>query len=157
MNPGEIRADLIPATNGDVTFGNLHDVQPFANTLTVKTMTGAQIDALLEQQFDNPSAPDNRILQLSQGFSYTYDLARPRATGLTPSTIKLDGVTLGASTGYRVTMNNVPASGGDGFTVFDQGTDQLGGAVDIDAFEAFIAAAGSPVAPGPQNRITRAG
>ena len=34
---------------------------------------------------------------------------------------------------YRVAMNNFLASGGDGFTVFNQGTDQLGGEIDIDA------------------------
>ena len=30
-------------------------------------------------------------------------------------------------------MNNFLASGGDGFTVFNQGTNALGGAQDIDA------------------------
>ena len=30
-------------------------------------------------------------------------------------------------------MNNFLATGGDGFTVFNQGTDALGGAQDIDA------------------------
>ena len=39
--------------------------------------------------------------------------------------------------------------------MFNQGTNQVGGAVDIDALEAYIAA-NSPVAPGPQNRITQA-
>ena len=30
-------------------------------------------------------------------------------------------------------MNNFVATGGDGFTIFNQGTEPLGGAQDIDA------------------------
>ena len=37
-----------------------------------------------------------------------------------------------------MTMNNFLASGGDGFTVFNQGTDALGGAQDIDALVAYF-------------------
>ena len=36
---------------GQVTYGEMFNVQPFSNTLVVKTCTGAQIEALLEQQF----------------------------------------------------------------------------------------------------------
>ena len=78
MNPGGIRADLpFNAPNGDVTYNDLFTVQPFANTLVVKTMTGAQIKALLEQQFDNPTAGQKRILQVSAGFTYSYDTTQP--------------------------------------------------------------------------------
>jgi 5'-nucleotidase len=54
---------------------------------------------------------------------------------------------------YRVTVNSFLADGGDSFPILTQGTNRLGGAVDTDAFEAYFAAH-SPVAPGPQNRIT---
>jgi len=153
MNPGGIRADLTPA--GDVTYGQLYTTQPFANTLVVKTLTGAQLDALLEQQFNNPSPGANRFLQPSKGFTYTFDLRRPAGDRVDASTIKIDGATVSPATGYRVTMNSFLATGGDGFTVFNQGMDQIGGAVDIDALEAYIKA-NSPVAPGPQDRITQA-
>jgi 5'-nucleotidase len=49
-------------------------------------------------------------------------------------------------------MNSFLATGGDGFSVFNLGTDQLGGEVDVDAFEAYLKA-NSPVSPGPQDRI----
>ncbi len=91
---------------------------------------------------------------MSNGFTYTYDLTRPAGDRVDASTIKIDGTTVDRATGYRVTMNSFLATGGDGFTVFNQGTNQVGGAVDIDALEAFLGA-NSPVAPGPQNRITR--
>ncbi len=55
--------------------------------------------------------------------------------------IWIDGIEVAPATSYRVTMNSFLASGGDGFTVFNQGTDPLGGAQDIDALVAVFAAA----------------
>jgi 5'-nucleotidase len=49
-------------------------------------------------------------------------------------------------------MNSFLATGGDNFTVFNQGTDSLGGDQDVDALEAYIAA-NSPLAPPATNRI----
>jgi 5'-nucleotidase len=54
----------------------------------------------------------------------------------------------------RVTMNNFLAFGGDGFTVFNEGTNALGGAQDIDAFAAYFGAAGAAgIAVPTLNRI----
>ena len=58
------------------------------------------------------------------------------------------------SANYRVAENNFLATGGDNFTVFKQGTNQLGGDIDLDALVAYFQVK-SPIAPGPQNRITR--
>jgi 5'-nucleotidase len=57
---------------------------------------------------------------------------------------------------YRVTVNSFLAEGGDGFTVLREGTDRLGGAIDLDALEGYFKAH-VPVAPGPRDRIARAG
>jgi 5'-nucleotidase len=57
---------------------------------------------------------------------------------------------------YRVAMNNFLASGGDGFSVFNEGTDQLGGEIDLDALVNYFMK-NSPIMPGAQNRITRTG
>ena len=79
MNPGGIRAPIRyeqisgGEQPGEVTYGELFTVQPFGNTLTVKTCTGAQIQQLLEQQFDNPSAGQRRILTVSRGFHYSWN------------------------------------------------------------------------------------
>ena len=154
MNPGGIRADL-PA--GQVTYGQLFTSQPFSNVMTVLTCTGAQIDALLEQQFRSPVPPapqNNLILQVSNGFTYTWDAALPLNSRVDIASIKIGGVPIEAGTSYRVAMNNFLATGGDGFTVFTGCTNSLGGEIDIDALVAYFEA-NSPVAPGPQNRITR--
>ncbi|MFZ3118565.1 MAG: bifunctional metallophosphatase/5'-nucleotidase [Variovorax sp.] len=153
MNPGGVRADLVPAADGSVTYGQLFSVQPFGNSLVVKTMTGAQIRALLEQQFNSGSntvaAP--RVLLPSAGFTYTYDLAA--AAGSRITAMALGGVPMADATAYRVTMNSFLATGGDNFTVFNQGTNTLGGDQDIDALEAYIKA-NDPLAPPATTRIT---
>ncbi|GBF06542.1 5 -nucleotidase [Deinococcus aerius] len=154
MNPGGIRADLpvnVPNPERNVTYGDAFTVQPFGNILTVITLTGAQIKDVLEQQFDNPSAGQNRILQVSEGFTYTWDNSKPK--GEKVSSITLNGQPLDPAASYRVTVNNFLADGGDNFTVFAQGTGRLGGDVDIDAFVAYLKS--KTVAPGPLGRITR--
>ena len=52
-NQGGIRADLIPAADASVTYGQIFSVQPFGNDLVVLTLTGAQLKALLEQEFES--------------------------------------------------------------------------------------------------------
>ena len=160
MNPGGIRADLTyassPAGEGDgnVTYGEMFTVQPFGNNLVTLTLTGAQIDTLLEQQFDNPTVGQTRILQVSAGFTYSWTASAPTGSKVDIASIMINGVPIDPSATYRVTVNSFLADGGDNFSVLPQGTDRLGGAVDTDAFEAYFQAH-SPVAPGPQNRITR--
>ena len=66
----------------------------------------------------------------------------------------VNGVEVQPTDSFRVTMNNFLATGGDGFTVFNEGTDALGGADDIDAFVAYFRAAGAAgIAVPPLNRI----
>jgi 5'-nucleotidase len=157
MNPGGIRADLLyaPAKGeapGEVTYEEAFTVQPFGNSLVTMSLTGEQIDTLLEQQWLGQSSP--RILQVSRGFAYTWDAAAPVGGRVDPSTITLNGVTVDPAASYRVTVNSFLAEGGDGFTVLRQGTDRLGGDVDLDALEKYMQAE-SPVAPGPRDRILR--
>jgi 5'-nucleotidase len=161
MNPGGIRADLTfpssPAGEGDgnVTYGELFAVQPFGNTLVVKTMTGDMIYRLLEQQqFGAPGGVPGRILQVSAGFNYSYNSSLP--AGSRVSDVRINGVPVDKAASYRVAMNSFLADGGDGFTVFREGTDPLGGEVDVDALANYFMK-NSPVAPGPVDRITRTG
>jgi len=162
MNPGGIRADFTfnqqsgGEQPGQVTFGEAFTVQPFSNTLVVKTLTGTQIKNLLEQQFDNGAPGRTRILQVSNGFTYSYNASRPSGSRVDAASIKINGVTVSPSAPYRVTMNSFLAFGGDNFTVFNEGTNQLGGEVDVDALVTYFGT-NSPIAPGPQNRITKTG
>ena len=113
-----------------MTYGEIFAVQPFANSLVTMTLTGAQIERVLEQQAD---------------------LRRP---GSRPSSILLNGTPISPVASYRVTVNSFLADGGDGFSVLREGTNRLGGDVDTDAFSAYLEAH-SPIAPTPRDRITR--
>jgi 5'-nucleotidase len=159
MNPGGIRADLTYASSaagegdGNVTYGESFTVQPFGNNLVTMTLTGAQIDTLLEQQFVGCGQTSNRILQISAGFSYTWSMSGGACSKVDPATILLNGSVVNPAASYRITVNSFLADGGDNFSVLVMGTSRLGGAVDTAALEAYFVAY-SPVAPGPMNRIT---
>ena len=164
MNPGGIRSDLLYAQDsggegpGVVTYGEAFTVQPFNNLVETVSLTGAQIVTLLQEQFTGPlntTAP--KVLQVSQGFTYTLDRSKTGADKIDVPSIRLNGAALDPTATYRVTVNNFLAGGGDGFTVLTEGTDPVISAVDIDAFVAYLTAnssAGSPLAPPPANRIT---
>jgi 5'-nucleotidase len=160
MNPGGIRADFTYASSpvgegdGNVTYGEMFTVQPFGNNMVTLTLTGEQIDTLLEQQFVGCGQTSNRILQVSNGFTYTWSVSAPACSKVDPTTIQINGATVDPNGFYRVTVNSFLADGGDNFFVLVQGTNRLGGEVDTNALEQYFVA-NSPVAPGPQNRITQ--
>ena len=162
MNPGGIRADLTyPAsgTEGDgaVTYSEAFTVQPFNNLVETISLTGAQILTLLQQQYSGANATAPKTLQISAGFAYTQDLSKTGADRIVASSITINGTPLDLAATYRVTVNNFLAGGGDGFAVLTQGTNPLIGAVDIDAFVAYLTAhssAATPLAPPAANRIT---
>ena len=159
MHPGGIREDVLfdstgPESDGELTYGEAFSVLPFGNSLVTVTLTGAQIEALLQSQFSGSPDDTSDVLQVSSGFSYTWDAARPAGARVDPSTIMIDGVPVDPEATYRVTANNFLADGGDDYNVFRQGTERTGGDVDVAALVAYFEAARS-VAPGPQDRITR--
>jgi 5'-nucleotidase len=152
MNPGGIRADFTYAQSGsegdgNVTYGEAFTVQPFGNSLVTMTLTGTQIDTLLETQW-----VVNRVLQVSNGFTYEWSAGAPVGSRVDIASIMINGVPIDPDRSYRVTVNSFLADGGDGFAVLVQGTDRLGGEVDLDALVKYFEA-NSPIAPGPQNRI----
>ena len=93
---------------------------------------------------------------MSEGFSYTWDPAAADEDKVDASTIMIDGVLVDPAGEYRVTVNSFLSDGGDNFAVLADGTDRLGGEVDLDALVTYFGA-NTPIAPGPQDRISVAG
>ena len=160
MNVGGVRASLLynqisgGEKTGEVTYAEAFAVQPFGNTLVVKTCTGQQLYDVLEQQFENPAAGQQRVMAVSQ-VTYSYTRVVPAGTKrVLDGSLKIGGVTVDKAAKYRVVLNNFIADGGDGFSVFKSCTDPLGGDVDIDAFTRYLEA-NSPLSSPPLNRITR--
>jgi 5'-nucleotidase len=159
MNVGGVRSSIFfnqisgGEQPGEVTYAEAFAVQPFGNTLVVKTCTGQQLYDVLEQQFDNPAPGQDRVMAVSQ-VTYTYTRGNAAGARVTPGSLKIGGVAVDKAASYRVVLNNFIADGGDGFSVFKSCTNPLGGDVDIDAFARYLAAK-SPLSPPPLNRITR--
>ena len=168
MNPGGVRVNGFVFNQssggeapGDVTYGEAFTVQPFGNSLVTMTLTAQQLKDALEQQFagcqipGQPAQTVNRVLLPSNGFQFTWDFDRPACEKLLNVSLTVGGVTdivqnggvINPSSTYRVTVNSFLATGGDGFTVFNDGTDRLGGAQDIDALIAYFAAFKQPNPP----------
>ncbi len=163
MNPGGIRADLVENDKGEVTYGAAFSVQPFNNFVVSMDLTGAQIKALLNEQWNGPNEATTarKILQVS-GLTYTWDasdaaladtnalvgdvLVDADGDGSTPMVPLEDGTT------YRVVANNFLSDGGDNFATFKSGTNKLIGGLDIDSLRSYLLAH-DPVSPTPTDRI----
>ena len=148
INPGGIRADL---DAGDVTYGEAVSVEPFGNALVTLTLTGAQLHQLLEEQWGTSM---DRILQPSRGFTYAWSASAPAGHKVDPTSLRLDGAPVRPEAPYRVTVSSFLAGGGDGFKTFLQGTDRLGGPLDVTALETFLKMH-SPLPPPSTDRIRR--
>lgn len=163
MNAGGVRSPGFVNAAGtypyNVTYGNAFTVQPFGNSLVTMTLTAQQLKNVLEQQFANCNGQgtSNRIMQISNGFKYTWNSAGTCGTRITDVTftptdvtvqppvvtgpteiLVMGGVVQNPTKTYRVTVNNFMATGGDGFGVLVGGQNQQGGAQDIDALIAYL-------------------
>ncbi|WP_043915569.1 bifunctional metallophosphatase/5'-nucleotidase [Kitasatospora griseola] len=161
MNPGGIRSDLVYKASGSegdgvVTYGEAFTVQPFTNMMQVKTLTGAQLVQVLQQQVSGSNAAAPKILQISGNLAYTLDLNKAGADRVIVDSVRLNGAPVDPNAKYRVAANEFLAGGGDGFPAFAAGTDKLVGASDLDLFNAYLtghSTATAPIVPPVQNRI----
>src|SRR5882672_10841098 len=151
-NPGGVRTDIPKKEQGGVTYAEVFASQPFRNQLVTLTLTGMQIKNMLEQQWLDPKRP--RVLQVSKGFNYAWDNAKPFGDRIIADRMSLNGQRIDPATSHRVTVNNYLAVGGDGFTVLKEGSAQQFGVYDVDALYAYFQA-NSPLSPAPTDRIVR--
>ena len=140
--------------DGNLTYGEAFTVQPFGNSLVTMTLTTQNIKDFLEEQFAGclgQAATSTRFALPSAGFKYTWDGAKAcgarisnvtLTAGANPAETLVDtaGVVQNPTRAYRVTVNNFMADGGDGYSTLVKGTNRLGGAQDIDALTAYMAA-----------------
>jgi 5'-nucleotidase len=147
LNPGGVRNDLLYASSGStndadgvVTYQEAAVVQPFANTLVTETLTGAQIKAVLEQQWQ-PAGTSRPFLKLGTNidFAYTYDPTA--AAGNRILTMTYQGAPVTPEQSFTIVTNNFLAAGGDNFTAFAAGSDIAdSGRSDLQAFVDYLGA-----------------
>jgi 5'-nucleotidase len=160
MNNGGMRKDLDAGADLVSTVGQCQMVLPFANTLVLMSLSGAQIRALLEQQWGQDKADSRGLLQVSDGFTYRWDARRAQGQRVLPGSVRLNGAPLDDAKAYRVAVNNFLAEGGDSFPMFSQGTDRVNTRIlDYDALAGYLAQRDSAGVPAgraaPAGRIQR--
>jgi 2',3'-cyclic-nucleotide 2'-phosphodiesterase (5'-nucleotidase family) len=166
-NSGGLRADLLfaPPTAGEqpgqITWGEMFSVLPFGNRTVILTLTGAQ----LEQAFINGFTPfcnvgfaggTGRFPQVS-GLRVTFACNGivPVVTGmwLTPNGISGPQTPITPTTPVRFVTNDFMYTGGDGYTVFSQGTNVAQPGDDLLQVAIDYIGPRSPVNPVVEGRI----
>lgn len=104
MNSGGIRADL---EAGEVTYGELFEVQPFDNTLVRVTMRGSDLKRYL-QQIVARGRPNAHV----SGASLVY--SRDSAGAGRIDSVLVAGRPVDDTASYTVSINDFMAAGGDG-------------------------------------------
>lgn len=149
VNSTGLRSDL-NAPDGKVSYEGAFDVLPFGNLLVTMTLTGAQIDAVLETQWQGAGS----LLQVSKGLQYRWHEGAPAGAKIAPGDILLNGEPLQPAASYRVTVNDFLANGGNGYVVLKEGRDRLPGPTDLEALQEYLAVH-SPLPPPQAGRIVR--
>lgn len=162
MNPGGIRTDLTYAASGEegdgvVTYAEGYAVQPFSNTVNVLDLTGEQLLQVLEEQVTGSNASSNKILQPSEGLTYTLDLTASGAERIVADSVRINGEALDPDATYRVAVNSFLAGGGDGFSTLAEGTNEVVGGDDLAALASYLgdnSSAEDPIEAPAADRIT---
>jgi 5'-nucleotidase len=160
MNPGGVRSSI---SEGPITYEEAFSVQPFGNYLSTITLTGAQIQCVLEQQFVVGDAARRNVLQPS---GITYEVNTNGTTGTSADqcsgtrvpddSVTIAGAPMVDTAEYRITVNNFLADGGDGFSTLLAGTNRVDIADPEDDLAALIdyLMAHNPTTPPATDRIT---
>jgi 5'-nucleotidase len=121
-------------------------------------LTGAQLNAMLEQQFFPRGSRSQLVLGISEGL--TFDWLQSAPQGSRVANVQYLGSPVLDTDVFRIATNNFLADGGDGFTVFRDGTNRISGVLDssgevVDDLDALVnyIAANSPLSSPGTNRI----
>ncbi len=164
-NSGGLRQDLLcaPPSAGEavceITWGEMFAVLPFGNRTAILTLTGAQFEQALLNGFSpfcNSAIATGRFPQLS-GFRTTFACngTTPVVTGMWKTPNGIGGVQTPILPGdnVRFVTNDFMLTGGDGYTVFLQGTNVLQPGDDLMQVAIDYVDANSPVGPVVEGRI----
>ena len=145
MNFGGIRTSI---KAGSVNWGQLFAVQPFGNRIQRVELTGAELLAVLEEQFTEART---NILQIS-GLTVHLDLTKPLGSRVV-SVTTADGAPLDPKKTYKVAANAFLADGGDGYTKLKVARNREDIGDDLTALVDYLRANGAKVPTAASGRI----
>ncbi|MEH7386486.1 bifunctional 2',3'-cyclic-nucleotide 2'-phosphodiesterase/3'-nucleotidase [Bacillus sp. JJ1521] len=146
MNGGGVRS---PLETGEVTFGDLFAIQPFGNVLNKVTLSGADLETVLNNQITDRGL-DFHIA----GFKYTYTYDSTAKTGKVIDIFLPDGSKIDKTKEYTVVVNNY-MTGNLNYGIGALSTDLEVGPVDVDATVDFVKTLPSPFEYKSEGRIQR--
>ncbi len=139
----------------------MFSVLPFGNRTVIETLTGAQLQTAFENGVSpvcNPAIATGRFPQISGlKVTYTCNGTAPVITGMwkTPDGISGPATPIGPADSVRFVTNDFMYGGGDGYTVFTQGTNVLQPGDDLLQVSIDYVTAHSPVGPVVDGRIVK--
>ncbi len=133
VNSGGIRSSW---DKGPVTYSKAYEVMPFANTIVLLDLTGAELLAALEEGIPAPGK-NGAQLQVSRGFAYVHDRSKPEGQRVTAT---LEGKPIDPKATYTVVVQAFIAAGGDNQSVLKaaKGKRIDTGIVDLESFVAYL-------------------
>jgi 2',3'-cyclic-nucleotide 2'-phosphodiesterase (5'-nucleotidase family) len=164
-NSGGLRADLLvtPPTAGEqpgeITWGEMFSVLPFGNRTVILTLTGAQLEQAFLNGFSpkcNAAISTGRFPQISGlKVSYACNGLVPVVTGMWRAPQGVNGplTPIGPAESVRFVTNDFMYGGGDGYTIFAQGTNVQQPGDDLQQVANDYVTANSPVGPVVDGRI----
>ena len=112
QNSGGIRA---PIEAGEVTFGDVITVLPFANVISILRMDGARIHAAIEHGLARVGQDRGEFLHFSEGFELVYDPLLEANSRVINITLNGVPITKDQSQEFNIVTNSFLAAGGDGY------------------------------------------
>ncbi len=146
MNNGGIRAEL---RAGDVTYGSLFEIQPFANTLVKVTLRGKDLRAYLEALVGK-----DELREHVSGVIVRFDKSKPSGSRIVSVTV--GGAPLDDARSYTLAYTDFMATGAEGLKNAAVALSQVSAdMVDLDALIAFARSQpGGVIAPDPTLRLS---
>ena len=155
-NGGGIRGDKVYEAGTELTRGDILGELPFGNKTVLLQVSGATVEAALENGFSQVEERAGRFPQVSN-LTVTYDPAAPAGERVTE--VLVGRAPLDPDATYMLATNDYMAGGGDGYAVFQDAPrviDIADGRLMATQVIDHIAAAGT-VAPQIEGRIKESG
>ncbi|MCW2815779.1 MAG: hypothetical protein JWN84_3234 [Nocardioides sp.] len=150
-NPGGLRDELRFAgntttggpnnTDGVVTFAEANAVLPFNNTVAIVRLSGADLEQVLEQQWQTDAdgnVPQRPYLQLGLSDNVTVVADPEQPAGSRVVSVRINGEPLDPARTYTVSTLSFLATGGDNFRAFTNGSFVDTGLLDAQMWRDYL-------------------
>lgn len=156
LNYGGVRKDLL---KGTISVADVLEVMPFANSLVLVDVSGAELKSALEDAIDflliKYGSLNKKTLPYVSGINLSISMNALKGNRIILLNVKdSDGLykPLDLDRTYRTVVNNFIAAGGDGFNAFKnaKGFRTNTGIIDSDAFRDLLKSIGTILKPTEQ-------